>query len=114
MSAFYAALSMAVSAATERKAVASASILGLLIGSAAVANGLVEGGGLDARILLADLGALPRELTYRIHNEFGAWPPRDISDGLIWLTAVGVIRNRSSPGTRAETLPSWLATHPRS
>ncbi len=91
MSAFYAALSMAVSAATERKAVASASILGLLIGSAAVANGLVEGGGLDARILLADLGALPRELTYRIHNEFGAWPPRDISDGLIWLTAVGVI-----------------------
>ncbi|MGH1493464.1 MAG: hypothetical protein ACRBK7_29385 [Acidimicrobiales bacterium] len=91
MSAFYAGLSMAVSAATERKAVASASILGLLIGSAAVSNGLVDGGDLDERIRLGDLSALPRELAFRIHSETGAWSQRDISSGLIWLTAAAVI-----------------------
>jgi ABC-2 type transport system permease protein len=91
MSAFYAGLSMAVSATTERRAVASASILGLLIGSAAVANGLVEGGDMDRRILLADLATLPSELTFRIHNEVGDWSPRDVSTELIWLAGVGVI-----------------------
>ncbi len=91
MSAFYAGVSMAVSATTDRKAAASATILGLLIGSAAVTNGLVEGGDLDRRLLLGDLLSLPSELAFRIHGEEGDWAGRDIPTPLIWLTLLAVI-----------------------
>ena len=91
MSAFYAGISMAISATTDRKAIASATTLGILVGSAAVANGLVEAGDLDERIRLADLASLPSELAFRIHGEVGDWAPRDISTTLVWLTALAVI-----------------------
>ncbi|MGB5760782.1 MAG: ABC transporter permease subunit [Acidimicrobiales bacterium] len=91
MSAFYAGVSMAVSATTDRKAAASATILGLLIGSAAVTNGLVEGGNLDRRLLLGDLLTLPSELAFRIHGEEGEWATRDIPTPLIWLTLLAIV-----------------------
>ncbi len=91
MSAFFAAVSMAVSATTDRKGAATATTLGLLVGSTAVTNALIEGGDLSPRIHLADLLSLPFELAFRIHGEEGAWSQRDLSTSLMWLAAVGII-----------------------
>ena len=91
MSAFYAAISMAISATTDRKGAATASIIGLMIGSLAVANAVVEGGEQSELFRLGDLASLPFELASRIHGEEGDWASRDISTGLIWLAVLGVI-----------------------
>ncbi len=91
MSAFYAAISMAVSATTDRKGAATATTLGLLVGSAIVTNGLVEGGGLSTRILLGDLLNLPLQLAFRIHGEQGEWTGREVSTELMWLATIGII-----------------------
>lgn len=91
MSAFFAALSMAVSATTDRKGAATATIIGAMVGSAAVANAVVEGGGQSELFRLGDLLNLPFELASRIHGEEGEWAARDISTPLIWLTVLGII-----------------------
>ncbi len=91
MSAFYAAISMAVSATTDRKGAATATIIGLMIGSLAIANAVVDGGDQSELWRLGDLASLPFELTSRIHGEEGEWASRDISTGLIWLVAIGLI-----------------------
>jgi ABC-2 type transport system permease protein len=91
MSAFYAAISMAISATTDRKGAATASVIGVMIGSAAVANAVVDGGEQSELWRLGDLASLPFELASRIHGEQGEWASRDISTGLMWLVAVGVI-----------------------
>ncbi|MEM9566071.1 MAG: ABC transporter permease [Actinomycetota bacterium] len=91
MSAFYAAISMAVSAATDRKGAATATIIGLFFGSLAISNAVVEAGDQSELYRLADLVSLPFELTSRIHGEEGDWASRDISTGLIWLTVLGII-----------------------
>ena len=91
MSAFYAAISMAISATTDRKGAATATIIGLMVGSLAVSNAVVDGGEQSELFRLGDLASLPFELTSRIHGEEGAWAARDISTGLIWLTVLGVI-----------------------
>lgn len=91
MGAFYAAVSMAISATTDRKGAATAATIGVLIGSTAVANAVVEGGDQSRLWLLGDLASLPFELAHRIHGEQGDWASRDISTGLIWLVALGVI-----------------------
>ena len=91
MSAFYAAISMAISATTDRKGAATATIIGLMIGSLAITNAVVDGGDQSELWRLGDLASLPFELTSRIHGEEGEWASRDISTGLIWLVAVGII-----------------------
>lgn len=91
MSAFFASISMAVSATTDRKGAAIASTIGLLFGSTVVANGLVEGGGLSDLVRLGDLLSLPGELTYRIHGEQGEWASRDLSTSLMALAVAGII-----------------------
>ena len=91
MSAYFAAISMAVSATTDRKGAATATTLGLLIGSSAVTNTLIEGGDLSQLIHLGDLLALPFELAFRIHGEEGDWAQRDLSTSLMWLAAIGII-----------------------
>jgi ABC-type Na+ efflux pump permease subunit len=91
MSAFFAAVSMAVSATTDRKGAATATILGLLVGSAAVSNAVVDGGGQSELFRLGDLLSLPFELASRIHGEEGEWASRDISTTLIWLTVLGLV-----------------------
>ena len=91
MSALYAAISMAISATTDRKGAATASTIGLLIGSTAVTAAVVEGGEQSERWRLLDLASLPFELASRIHGEEGEWASRDISTGLMWLVAIGVI-----------------------
>ncbi len=91
MSAFYASISMAVSAATDRKGAAIASTIGLLFGSTVITNGLVDGGDLSEKIRLGDLLTLPTELTFRIHDEQGSWSSTDIPTSLMLLTAFGII-----------------------
>lgn len=91
MSAFYAAISMAVSATTDRKGAATATIIGLMLGSLAVTNAVVDGGDQSELFRLGDLATLPFALASRIHGEEGAWASRDISTGLIWLTVLGII-----------------------
>lgn len=91
MSAFFAAISMAVSATTDRKGAATATTLGLLVGSTAVTSGLVEAGELSPKIFLADLISLPLELSFRIHGEVGEWSTREVSTSLMVLAALGII-----------------------
>jgi ABC-2 type transport system permease protein len=62
------ALSLAVSSVTSRKAVASAAIILILIGSAAVANSLVEATDVTENVLLLDLFNLPFELAQRVYG----------------------------------------------
>lgn len=88
VSLFFSALSMAVSATTDRKGAATATTLGLLVGSSAVGNSLVDFD-YSRKFRLMDLLGLPSELTFRIHNERGNWP--DIGSSLIWLTVIGII-----------------------
>lgn len=72
-------LSLAVAATTDRKAAATATVVGLLIGSTAVTGALVDGGGdFPAWLNLANFIGLPLELVFRIHGEVGAWSPRDV------------------------------------
>ncbi len=88
VSLFFSALSMAVSATTDRKGAATATTLGLLVGSAAVGNTLVEFD-YSRKFLLMDLLGLPSELAFRVHNELGNW--RDIESVFVWLAVVGII-----------------------
>lgn len=88
ISLFFSTLSMAVSATTDRKGAATATTLGVLVGSAVVGNTLVEFD-YSPKYRLMDLLGLPSELAFRIHDEAGNW--RDISSSLVWLTVVGII-----------------------
>lgn len=91
MSALYAAISMAISATTDRKAAATASIIGLLIGSAAVTGVVVDGGELSEQWYLGNLLALPVELAARIHGEIGDDIYRQVSTGAIVLVMATIV-----------------------
>lgn len=85
VSVLHAVLSLAVAATTDRKAAATATIVGLLIGSTAITSSLVDGGDFPAWVNLANLLGLPLELVYRIHGEVGAWQPDEVPT---WAMAV--------------------------
>lgn len=87
MSLFFAAVSMAVSSSTDRNGAATATTLGLFVGSGIIANSLVESGRSENYHLVSILG-LPQELAFRLHSEPGNWVGVDTS--LIWLTVIGV------------------------
>jgi ABC-2 type transport system permease protein len=78
VSLLHSAVSLAVAATTDRKAAATATIVGVLIGSTVVAGALVHGGGLSPWIQLADLTSLPIELVFRIHGEVGDVTPTEV------------------------------------
>jgi hypothetical protein len=90
MSAFYTAVSMAVSAATDRKGAAVATTIGVLVGSTAVANSVVEAADQSQLFRLLSLQELPLELAFRIHGEVGSWSRFDLSDTELWVGAVGI------------------------
>jgi ABC-2 type transport system permease protein len=77
LSALYTALSMAAASLTERRAVASAGVILLILASSAVTEALVEGADFDERLHLLDLGRLPLELVRRIFGEPGVMPSID-------------------------------------
>jgi ABC-2 type transport system permease protein len=74
ISALYTAISLAASALTERRAVASAGIILTLLASSIATQTLVERSGTDERILLLDLFFLPFELVQRIYGAVGERP----------------------------------------
>ncbi len=91
LSAVYAAVSMAVSATTERKGIATATTLGLLVTSTVVTNLLIEETGVSPWLHLADLPTLPLELAFRIHGERGEWGTTEVSTPLLWLAFVVIV-----------------------
>ncbi len=71
---YYTALSLAVASMTDRRAVASAGILLLLLVTAAVSGTLVEGVGLPDWVYVFNLNVIPFELAFRIYGEPGNLP----------------------------------------
>ncbi|MEA3019963.1 MAG: type transport system permease protein [Actinomycetota bacterium] len=74
VSALYTALSLAAASLTDRRAVASAGVILLLLVSSAVTSALVNGAGSDQRIYLLNGFRLPFELVQRIYGEPGGLP----------------------------------------
>ena len=70
----YTAVSMAIAATTDRIAVATATTLAIIPGSAIVTDVLVGEADVDPAFRLANLLFLPRALIFRIHGESGGWP----------------------------------------
>ncbi len=68
VAALYACLSLAVSSVTTRHAVATATIIIILLASTIVANVLVEEAGTDAHVMLLSLFELPFEVVYRVYG----------------------------------------------
>jgi hypothetical protein len=91
MSAVYTAISFAVSATTDRSGAATASTLGLLVGSTAVANIVAENTDVSSNILLLDLLNLPPQLAFRIHGEPGEFTWLPISTTNMWLAVLGIV-----------------------
>lgn len=85
----YGAIGMAVSAATDRKAVATAAILALVPGSAIVTDELVGRADLDPLLRLANLMFLPRALVFRVHGERGGWSSFENPTWTLWLACAG-------------------------
>ena len=73
ISAAYTAISLAAASLTDRRAVASAGVILLLLVSSVATGVLVDLGG-DVRLLLLNLFLLPFELVQRIYGELGSEP----------------------------------------
>ena len=73
ISAAYTAISLAAASLTDRRAVASAGVILLLLVSS-VATGVLVDLGADERLLLLNLFLLPFELVQRIYGEIGSEP----------------------------------------
>ena len=74
VSALYTAISLAAASLTDRRAVASAGVILLLLVSSGVTNALVENANTNKRIYLVNLFLLPFELVHRIYGERGDQP----------------------------------------
>lgn len=79
-------VSLAVAATTDRRAAATATVVGLLIGTSVITTALVEGGDFPDWIRAGNLTGLPLELVFRIHGEEGGWPTDDVAT---WILVVG-------------------------
>ncbi len=84
MAAGYTMVSLAVSATTDRKSVATAATLGILLGSGIISDILVAAG-LSDWFRMFNLLALPVELVSRIHGTWGGWPPDETPTWSLWL-----------------------------
>lgn len=86
LAALYTSLSMAIASLTDRRAVAAAATLFLLIGSGIVIRTLVFGLGASTNLLVIDLTLAPLELMRRIYGRPGFFPQIDT-----WLLTAGVL-----------------------
>lgn len=98
ISAAYTAISLAAASLTDRRAVASAGVILLLLGSSAATGLLVELGA-DERLLLGNLFLLPFELVQRIYGAEGVEPALGTVELVVanaaWtLGAVALLRER--------------------
>ncbi|MFQ5558112.1 MAG: ABC transporter permease subunit [Acidimicrobiales bacterium] len=74
VSAALSAVSLAAASVTDRRAFASVGIILLMLGSAAVVGGLVDGAGMSDTLRVFDVFSLPFELVNRIWSEPGEFP----------------------------------------
>lgn len=74
LAAIYTSLSMAVASLTDRRAVAAAATLFVVIGSAIVTETLIDGFGLSQTTMAASLTGGALELVRRIYGEPGVYP----------------------------------------
>jgi ABC-2 type transport system permease protein len=74
ISAPYAAVSLAAASLTERRAVASAGVILLLLTSGIAAGTLVGNAGADQHVLLLSLVFVPFELVQRVYGQPGGYP----------------------------------------
>lgn len=86
LAALYTCLSMAVASLTDRRAVAAAATLFVIIGSAIITETLVEGLGAPASFLAGNLSGGPLELVRRIYGSRSFF--RDIET---WVLALGMV-----------------------
>jgi len=85
LGALYTALSLAISATTDRLTVATATVLAVIPGSGIVTDILAGEADLSSHIRLANLLFLPRALIFRIHDESGGWPSLQNPTWTLWL-----------------------------
>lgn len=86
----YSAVAMGVASLTDRTAVATATVLALFPGSAIVSDVLVNDADLPAVLRLLNVPNLPRELIFRVHDEWGLWPPSsNLSTPVLTLGVIG-------------------------
>jgi ABC-2 type transport system permease protein len=100
ISLMFGALALAIPSLTDRRGLASAGSLLLILGSTAVVNVLVFGLGAPTNLLVLSLSRLPFELALRIftlpglpttrERAFGAPPSAPLSTGLVVATSVAV------------------------
>ncbi len=74
LAALYTCLSVAVASLTDRRAVAAAATLFVIIGSAIVSETFVEGVGVSPSLRVANLSGGPLELVRRIYGSVGSFP----------------------------------------
>jgi ABC-2 type transport system permease protein len=74
VSALYTAISLAAASLTDRRAVASAGVILLLLVSSGVTSALVENAKTNPRLYLLNLFLLPFELVQRVYGERGNQP----------------------------------------
>ena len=94
ISAAYTAISLAAASLTDRRAVASAGVILLLLVSSVASGVLVDLGG-DDRLLLLNLFLLPFELVQRIYGELGTQPQLSTAElvaaNVAWTVGAGVL-----------------------
>jgi ABC-2 type transport system permease protein len=107
LAALYTSLSMAIASLTDRRAVAAAATLFVLVGSAIVSGTLIEGLGSSRNFLALNLTGGPIELVARIYGERGFAP--DVHTWVLALSyaawtaagsAVAIVRYRRLQVTR--------------
>ena len=81
----YMAIALAVSATTDRGAVATAAFLAIVPGSAIVTEIMTADADLSSHFQLANLLLLPRSLVFRIHDEVGALSRAENPTWSLWL-----------------------------
>lgn len=94
LSAFYTAISLAVSSLTDRKAIASAGIILLILVSGALVSGMVDESNATQSLVALNLFRLPVELARVVHGEPTTEP--GMTTAAIWLgwagwTALGAV-----------------------
>jgi ABC-2 type transport system permease protein len=96
ISAALAAVSMAASSLTDRRAFAAIGIVLLVLASPILATALTEGADLSPSFRLLDISTMPFELVFRIFDQAGSFPELStwsvIASNLVWtLGGVAVV-----------------------
>lgn len=85
ITAFFTSLSIAISSLTNRKAIASASVILLVLTSGAITNVLVNGAGANQVVFLFNVFLVPFDLARRIHGERSRVLP-DVATAAVWAS----------------------------